>query len=168
MSALPYSVLFLCTGNSARSILGEAALGRMGGTRTLAFSAGSQPKGAPHPAALRLLMRKGVDIGPFRSKSWSEFARADAPKVDLAITVCGNAAHEVCPVFAGAPLRTHWGLPDPAAIEGEDAVVDAAFEAVWAALVARIGAFLALPFESMDRASLRHELDAIGIMAGAA
>ena len=109
MTAL-FRILVLCTGNSARSILGEAILGQLGSGRIEAFSAGSKPKGAPHPGALRLLAAKGIDTVPFRSKSWNEFTVPGAPPIDLAITVCGNAAGEACPVFLGAPLKAHWGL----------------------------------------------------------
>jgi len=111
MTDRPFSVLVLCTGNSARSILGEAILEQLGRGRIIAHSAGSKPKGVPHPGALRLLTRKGIDTAPFRSKSWDEFTGPDAPPIDLAITVCGNAAGEVCPVFLGAPLKAHWGCP---------------------------------------------------------
>lgn len=168
MEDRPFSVLILCTGNSARSILGEAILGLMGAGRIVSYSAGSKPKGVPHPGALRLLVRKGIDTAPFRSKSWNEFTGPAAPPIDLAITVCGNAAGEACPVFMGAPLKAHWGLPDPADVEGDDAAVDAAFEQTWAWLELRVAAFLALPFETMDRAELVRELARIGQMEGAA
>lgn len=168
MTERPFAVLVLCTGNSARSILGEAILGTMGAGRIVAHSAGSKPKGAPHPAALRLLARKGIEPAGFRSKSWNEFTRPDAPPIDLAITVCGNAAGEACPVFMGAPLRAHWGLHDPADIEGDDAAVDAAFEQTWAWLEMRVAALLALPFEDMDRAERARDLARIGQMEGAA
>ncbi len=164
----PFSVLVLCTGNSARSILGEAILGTLGQGRIVSYSAGSKPKGVPHPGALRLLQRKGIDIATFRSKSWNEFTGVDAPPIDLAITVCGNAAGEACPVFMGAPLKAHWGLPDPADVEGSDAEVDAAFEQTWRWLEMRVRALLALPFETMERAELVKELAQIGQMEGAA
>lgn len=162
------NILILCTGNSARSILGEAVLGQLGQGRITAFSAGSQPRGMPHPAALRLLARRGIDPAPFRSKSWTEFTGPDAPRVDIAITVCGNAAGEACPVFAGAPVKAHWGLPDPADVSGTEADVDAAFEATWAALEARSQALLAQPFETMERPQLLALLAQIGRMDGAA
>lgn len=165
---MPFNVLILCTGNSARSILGEAILNLRGAGRVIAYSAGSRPKGAPHPGALRLLARKGIDTAPFRSKSWNEFTGPDAPPIDLAITVCGNAAGEACPLFMGAPLKAHWGLPDPADVEGGEAEVDAAFAATWHALDLRAEAFLALPFETMDRARLTAHLAEIGAMEGAA
>lgn len=168
MSRRPFSVLVLCTGNSARSILGEAILAQLGGERLVAYSAGSRPKGAPHPAALRLLARKGVKTSAFRSKSWDEFTGPQAPPVDLAITVCGNAAGEACPLFHGAPLKAHWGLPDPAEVEGDDATVDAAFEQVWRWLEMRARAFLALPFAAMDHKELARALARIGEMEGAA
>jgi len=162
------NVLILCTGNSARSILGEAILGAKGAGRIPAYSAGSKPKGAPHPGALRLLARKGIDPSRFRSKSWDEFTRPGAPRVDLAITVCGNAAGEACPVFTGAPLKAHWGLPDPADVEGDDAAVDAAFEETWRLLDMRVAALLALPFETMARDEFGAALAEIGAMEGAA
>lgn len=164
----PFAVLVLCTGNSARSILGEALFAHLGAGRIQSFSAGSRPKGAPHPGALRLLARKGIDATAFRSKSWGEFTGPAAPAIDLAITVCGNAAGEACPVFAGAPIKAHWGLPDPADVEGDEAAVDAAFEQTWDWLEMRVRAFLALPFETMDAAALAAELARIGRMEGAA
>ncbi len=167
MSGAPFNILVLCTGNSARSILGEAILTRLGKGRIRAHSAGSKPKGVPHPGALRLLARKGIDVAPFRSKSWDEFTCTGAPTIDLAITVCGNAAGEACPVFMGAPLKAHWGLPDPADVTGDDAAVDAAFEQTWHWLEMRAQALLALPFETMDRKELAAELGRIGEMEGA-
>lgn len=162
------SILVLCTGNSARSILGEAILNRAAGGRIRAFSAGSQPKGTPHPGALRLLARKGIDAALFRSKSWDEFAAPDAPAIDIAITVCGNAAGEACPIFIGAPIRAHWGLPDPAEVRGSDTEVDAAFAETWRLLDMRVRALLALPFETMDAPDLKAALHEIGTMEGAA
>lgn len=168
MTVRPFNVLVLCTGNSARSILGEAVLGSLGAGRICAYSAGSRPKGTPHPGALRLLARKGIDGARFRSKSWSEFTEPGAPLIDLAITVCGNAAGEACPVFRGAPIRAHWGLPDPADVEGDPAMVDRAFEQTWTWLEMRCRALLALPFETMDPARFASQLDQIGTMEGAA
>ncbi len=142
-------------------------LAKAGAGRIAAFSAGSKPKGAPHAGALRLLSRKGIDSQSFRSKSWDEFTAPYAPRIDLAITVCGNAAGETCPVFFGAPLRAHWGLPDPADVEGDDTTVDAAFEETWRLLDMRVSALLALPFETMSPEALKAELAKIGAMEGA-
>ncbi len=168
MAKKPINILVLCTGNSARSILGEAILGHLGAGRIVAHSAGSKPKGIPHLGALRLLARKGIDTTLFRSKSWDEFSTADAPPIDIAITVCGNAAGEVCPIFVGAPIRAHWGLPDPADVTGDDAAVDAAFEQTWRWLTLRVTALLALPIETMNSKDLAQELTLIGQMEGAA
>ena len=162
------SVLVLCTGNSARSILGEALFKQLSEGRIQAFSAGSKPKSVPHPGALRLLARRGFDVARFRSKSWNEFSGPDAPPIDLAITVCGNAAGEACPVFPGAPLRAHWGLPDPADVEGSEADVDAAFEETARLLELRIRALLALDTAAMDAKDLQKVLAQIGAMEGAA
>jgi len=140
------TVLVLCTGNSARSILGEAIFNQLAPGRVQAFSAGSQPKGVPHPAALRLLARRGIDTRAFRSKSWLEFTGPAAPRIDLVITVCGNAAGEACPLFPGTPLRAHWGLTDPADATGGEKCEDLAFEATARYLVMRVEA---LPFETM-------------------
>lgn len=167
MASAPFSILVLCTGNSARSILGEAIFNHLAPGRVLAHSAGSRPKGVPHPGALRLLERRGIQTGSFRSKSWLEFSGPDAPPIDLAITVCGNAAGEACPVFPGAPLRAHWGLTDPADAVGE-AAEDAAFEDTWRWLTIRAQALLALPFETMEREDLTAALAEIGRMEGAA
>jgi arsenate reductase (thioredoxin) len=161
------NILVLCTGNSARSILGEAILAQKGAERIAAYSAGSKPKGAPHPGALRLLARKGIDSSGFRSKRWDEFTQRGAPRIDLAITVCGNAAGEACPVFLGTPLKAHWGLPDPADVEGDDAAVDAAFEQTWRLLDMRVAALLALPFETIARNEFKAALADIGAMEGA-
>jgi len=163
-----FSVLVLCTGNSARSILGEALFGHLGQGRIAAYSAGSKPKGVPHPGALRLLARKGIDPAQFRSKSWNEYSGPGAPQIDLAITVCGNAAGEACPVFPGAPLRAHWGLPDPADVEGDDAAVDAAFAETWRLLTMRVAAFFALDLAALDAKAAQAELARIGAMEGAA
>ena len=168
MSGSPFTVLVLCTGNSARSILGEALFNHLGDGCVRAFSAGSKPKGMPHPGALRLLARRRIDTAPFRSKSWDEFSAPGSPPIDLAITVCGNAAGEACPVFLGAPLKAHWGLPDPADVSGSDAQVDAAFEETWRLLEMRVRAFLALDRAAMDRRALQAALAQIGEMEGAA
>lgn len=172
MNEPAFTVLVLCTGNSARSILGEALFNHLGqghgqgGVR--AFSAGSKPKGAPHPGALRLLARRGIDTASFRSKSWDEFTGRNAPPIDLAITVCGNAAGEACPVFMGSPLKAHWGLPDPADATGSEAEIDAAFEETWRLLEMRVRAFLALDRGALSTAALQSALDDIGAMQGAA
>ena len=162
------SVLVLCTGNSARSILGEALFAQLGAGRLTAYSAGSKPKGVPHPGALRRLAAQGIDTAPFRSKSWLEFTGPDAPEIDLAITVCGNAAGEACPVFPGTPLRAHWGLPDPADVTGGEAAEDAAFAETWRLLEMRVKAMLALDLDALDRAETEAELARIGQMEGAA
>lgn len=163
----PFTLLVLCTGNSARSILGKALFNHLGEGRVRAFSAGSKPKGVPHPGALRLLARRGIDTAAFRSKSWNEFTAPGAPPIDLAITVCGNAAGEACPVFFGSPLKAHWGLPDPADVTGSEAQVDAAFAQTWRLLEMRVRAFLALDRAAMDRPALQAALAEIGAMEGA-
>jgi arsenate reductase len=168
MTGLPLTVLILCTGNSARSILGEAILTELGKGRIHSFSAGSKPKAMPHPGALRLLARKGIDSSRFRSKSWNEFTGPDAPKIDVAITVCDNAAQEACPIFMGAPIKAHWGLPDPADVDGDETDVDAAFEATWSALQDRVKALMALPWETMEPKVFADCLTVIGKMDGAA
>ncbi|MCZ8370204.1 MAG: arsenate reductase ArsC [Porphyrobacter sp.] len=168
MSDTPFTVLVLCTGNSARSILGEALFNHLGEGRVRAFSAGSKPKGVPHPGALRLLVRREIDVAAFRSKSWDEFTAPGAPPIDLAITVCGNAAGEACPVFLGSPLKAHWGLPDPADVTGSEGEVDAAFEETWRLLEMRVRAFLALDRIAMDARQLQAVLAEIGAMEGAA
>ncbi len=162
------SILVLCTGNSARSILGEALFRHHGAGRLQAYSAGSKPKGVPHPGALRMLAREGFDPASFRSKSWNEFTGPDAPIIDLAITVCGNAAGEACPVFPGSPLRAHWGLPDPADVSGDEATIDAAFAETWRLLTMRVEALLALDLEALDARAAQAELARIGAMEGAA
>jgi arsenate reductase (thioredoxin) len=159
---MAYSILVLCTGNSARSILGEALFQRHGAKRVAAYSAGSHPKGAVHPGALRLLKAKDIDTAQFRSKSWDEFSGENAPAIDLVITVCGNADGEECPVWVGTPLRAHWGLPDPADVNESEAAIDAAFADTWQQLEKRVAAFMALPFETLDRSVLKAKLDAIG------
>ena len=162
------SILLLCTGNSARSILGEVLLNRLGAGRVRAFSAGSKPAGGVNPGAVRLLEREGIDTAGLRSKSWSEFAGPDAPPIDIIITVCGSAAGEACPVFPGRAVRAHWGLADPAAVTGSEADVDAMFARTWALLRARVEALLALPLERMGDTELSHALGEIGAMEGAA
>ena len=163
----PYNVLFLCTGNSARSILAEAILSTTGAGRFCAYSAGSQPKGQVHPETLRLLLSLGYDTSGFRSKSWSEFAKPGAPALDFVFTVCDNAAGETCPVWPGQPMTAHWGVPDPAEAAGSPAEVALAFKDAYRMLNQRIGVFAALPLRSLDQLSLQQKLKAIGRLAGA-
>jgi arsenate reductase len=160
MTAGVRNVLILCTGNSARSILAEALLNRNGAGRFRAFSAGSHPKGEVHPMALAVLRDHGFDTAGLRSKSWDEFAGADAPGLDFVFTVCGNAAGETCPVWPGSPIGAHWGIEDPAAVEGKGQRT--AFETAYRQLEARIAAFLALPIDRLDPGELRERLQAIG------
>jgi protein-tyrosine-phosphatase len=163
----PFNVLFLCTGNSARSILAEAILNRVGEGRFTAYSAGSRPKGAPHPQTIGLLQRLGFDTAPLRSKSWEEFARPGAPDLDFIFTVCDSAAGETCPVWPGKPATAHWGIPDPAEATGSEAEIAAAFADAYRMLNQRIGAFVALPLASLDRLTLQARLREIGRMDGA-
>jgi protein-tyrosine-phosphatase len=158
----PFNVLFLCTGNSARSILAEAILNKIGKGKFTAYSAGSMPKGQVHPQSLALLKRLDFPTEGLRSKSWDEFARPGAPKLDFVFTVCDNAANEVCPVWPGQPMTAHWGVADPAAAEGSDADVAAAFRQAFMLLQRRIELFANLPVKSLDRMSLKREIDAIG------
>jgi arsenate reductase len=158
----PFNVLFLCTGNSARSILAEAILNKIGAGKFVAHSAGSQPKGAVHPQALALLQRLGFPIDRLRSKSWDEFAVPGAPHLDFVFTVCDNAANEVCPIWPGQPMTAHWGVPDPAAVEGSDAEITTAFRGVFLSLQRRIELFANLPVRSLDRMALKKRLDEIG------
>ncbi len=162
MSDPVYNVLFLCTGNSARSVLAEAILNREGRGRLRAFSAGSDPKGVVHPMTLRLLQGLGYDTSFARSKSWDEFTGPGAPALDFIITVCDNAAAETCPIWPGHPATAHWGIPDPAAAEGNEAERALAFDLAYRQMAQRIGLFLALPLASIDRLSLVHKLRAIG------
>ncbi len=163
----PYNVLFLCTGNSARSILAEAVLNGIGKGKFTAYSAGSQPKGSVHPQALALLERLGYPVAGLRSKSWDEFAAQGAPGLDFVFTVCDNAASEVCPVWPGQPITAHWGVPDPAAVQGTESEIAAAFRDAYLALQRRIELFSNLPVRSLDRMSLGKSLDEIGRMADA-
>ena len=167
MSGRPWNILVLCTGNSARSILAEALFNALGGGRVRAFSAGSKPAGKVNPFALALLEAQGLDSANLRSKSWDEFAAPGAPALDLVVTVCGNAANETCPVWQGDFLRTHWGVDDPAGVEGSDDDKRAAFMKAYALLAERILTFLSLSFETMARDELQKHLDEIG-RAGAA
>ena len=157
-----YNVLFLCTGNSARSVMAECLLERIGGAWFRAFSAGSHPAGAVHPYALDLLERRNHRTGHLRSKNWSEFAAPGAPVMDFVFTVCDRAAGEVCPVWPGQPIHAHWGFPDPAAVEGKEAEIRAAFAGVYREIATRIEIFANLPLTSIDRLALKHRLDEIG------
>lgn len=157
-----WNVLFLCTGNSARSLIAEAILTQLGADRFRAYSAGSQPTGAPHPMTLDLLARHGHDLSAVRSKSWDEFATEDAPQMDFVFTVCDSAAAEPCPIWPGQPMTAHWGLPDPAAAAGSEAERALAFAQTYGALASRLGAFVNLPIASLDRLALKRQLDAIG------
>jgi arsenate reductase len=157
-----YNVLFLCTGNSARSILAECILNREGRGRFHAFSAGSQPKGQVHPFALELLRKMNHSTAGLRSKSWDEFAGPKAPQLDFVFTVCDNAANEVCPIWPGQPMTAHWGVPDPAAAEGSDAERHLAFADAYRMLSNRIGVFASLPLHSLDRLALQRRLQEIG------
>ena len=157
-----YNVLFLCTGNSARSIFAEALIGRIGEGRFRGFSAGSHPKGAVHLLALDLLESLGYKTEGFRSKGWEEFARAEAPELDFVFTVCDNAAAEVCPVWPGSPVTAHWGVPDPAAAEGDEVARKRAFVSAYRMLEKRIGLFTSLHVEELDRLALKRKVDEIG------
>lgn len=161
-AAQPFNVLFLCTGNSARSILAEAILNEIGGGLFRGYSAGSQPKGDVHPLALELLRKSGHPVGGLRSKSWEEFATADAPQMNFIFTVCDNAAGEVCPVWPGRPMTAHWGLPDPAAVEGSETERRLAFAETYRMLGNRIRIFTSLPIGALDELSLHTRLKAIG------
>jgi arsenate reductase len=162
MPSRPYHVLFLCTGNSARSIMGEVILNRIGLGKFVAWSAGSLPTGAIHPQVLALLPTLGFPVAGLRSKSWDEFARPGAPLLDFVFTVCDNAANEVCPVWPGPPLTAHREVPDPAAVEGTDAEIAAAFREAFRILRRRIELFANLPVRSLDRMSLQRRLNEIG------
>jgi len=157
-----FNVLFLCTGNSARSIIAEAILNRQGAGRFRAYSAGSHPKGEVHPQAIALLNKANYDTTFARSKDWSEFAEPDAPQMDFVFTVCDNAAKESCPVWPGQPMSAHWGVPDPAAIEGTETEIALAFADTYRMLNQRISVFCALPLASINRLSLKKRLDQIG------
>lgn len=163
----PINILILCTGNSARSILAEAIINRVGQGRFRAYSAGSQPKGVPNPIGLALLSERGYDISAFRSKSWNEFAAQDAPKMDIVITVCDSAAAAACPYWPGTPVVAHWGIPDPANDHDASEKNRAAFELAYDRLSARVAAMLALPVESMTTAELKMRLGEIGRLEGA-
>jgi protein-tyrosine-phosphatase len=163
----PFNTLFLCTGNSARSILAEAILEKLGAEKFRAFSAGSQPKGALNPHTLALLQSLGYDTAGLRSKSWSELARPGAPALDFVFTVCDNAAGETCPVWPGQPMTAHWGVPDPAEATGSAAEIALAFKDAYRMLHQRIAVFTSLPIRSLDALSLQQRLTVIGRMQGA-
>jgi len=157
-----YNVLFLCTGNSARSIMAEAILNQKGKANFTAFSAGSHPAGRVHPGALKQLEAAHLPTAGFRSKSWDEFAKPDAPPLDFVFTVCDNAAKEVCPVWPGQPMTAHWGIPDPAAVRGTAEQIERAFRDAFFLLDRRISLFLSLPLSTLDQLSLKKEIDNIG------
>jgi arsenate reductase (thioredoxin) len=166
MAGRPYNVLFLCTGNSARSIIAEAILNKAGAGNFRAYSAGSQPKGKINPNTIHLLQSLGCDTSSYRSKSWDEFARAGEPKFDFVFTVCDNAAAEACPVWPGQPMTAHWGVADPAEAMGTAAEIAVAFNEAYRLLNQRISVFTALPLRSLDRLSLQSKLRDIGHMDG--
>lgn len=166
MTERPYNVLFLCTGNSARSIIGEAILNKVGAGHFRAYSAGSQPRGQINPNTIRLLQSLGYDTSDYRSKSWDEFAEAGEPKFDFVFTVCDNAAAEACPIWPGQPMTAHWGIADPAEATGTPAEIAFAFREAYRLLNQRIGIFTALPLRSLDRLSLQRKLRDIGDIEG--
>jgi arsenate reductase (thioredoxin) len=163
----PFNVLFLCTGNSARSIMAEAILNKLGAGKFHAYSAGSQPKGEVNPRTIQLLDSLGYDTSGFHSKSWSQFAKPGAPALDFVFTVCDNAAGESCPVWPGQPMTAHWGIPDPAEASGLPAEIALAFKDAYRMLHQRIAVFTALPLRSLDQLSLQSRLKEIGRMEGA-
>jgi arsenate reductase (thioredoxin) len=162
MTEKHYNVLFLCTGNSARSIMAEGIMNAKGRPRFTAYSAGSHPSGTVRPEALRELEAADISTGGLRSKSWEEFASPDAPRIDFVFTVCDNAAKESCPVWPGHPVTAHWGIPDPAAAKGSDEEIQRAFRDTFLMLDRRIGLFLCLPLASIDGFALKAKLDDIG------
>ena len=157
-----YNVLFLCTGNSARSIMAEAIMNKKGFPTFMAYSAGSHPKAAVHLAAIHQIEVAKLSATGLRSKDWSEFSKPGAPKLDFVFTVCGNAAKEVCPIWPGQPMTAHWGVPDPAAVDGTPEQVEKAFRDAFIMLDRRISLFLALPLSSLDSLAIRKEIDRIG------
>lgn len=165
MGGKAHNVLFLCTGNSSRSILAEAILNHVGKGRFRTYSAGSHPKGAVHPLAIDLLKSLGLPVDGLRSKSWDEFSVPGAPNLDFVVTVCDNAAGEVCPIWPGTPVTAHWGVPDPAAFEGDDAARRNAFRMAYRRLETRIRLFLALPISGLDDQSLKRKVEEIGSMS---
>ncbi len=157
-----YNVLFLCTGNSARSIMAEGLMNAKGKSRFTAYSAGSQPSGAVRPEALRQLEAAHNPTTGFRSKSWDEFAKPDVPKMDFVFTVCDNAANEVCPIWPGQPMTAHWGVPDPAAVRGTEQEIKRAYRDAFLTLERRISLFLCLPLATIDKLAIKNEIDKIG------
>jgi arsenate reductase len=157
-----YNVLFLCTGNSARSILAEAILNHKAKGSFTAYSAGSHPTGKPRPEALKQLESVGISTHGLRSKSWDEFAAPDAPRMDFVFTVCDNAANEACPFWPGQPMTAHWGMPDPAAVKGSPEEIDRAFRDAFVVLDRRIGLFLSLPFATLQQLAIQKEIESIG------
>src|SRR5712691_5353636 len=162
MTQRPFNVLFLCTGNSARSIMAEAILNKLGHGKFRAHSAGSQPTGQVNPRTVALLQSLDYDTSGFRSKSWSEFAKPGAPTLDFVFTVCDNAAKEVCPIWPGQPMTAHWGVPDPAAVTGTPHEVERAYREAFSILERRIGLFLSLPLACIDQMALKKEVEKIG------
>jgi arsenate reductase len=162
MSNTMKNVLFLCTGNSARSLIAEAIIGREGIGKFRGYSAGSQPKDTPHPRTIELLKHLNHDTSKIRSKSWEEFSGPDAPTMDFVFTVCDSAAAETCPIWPGQPMSAHWGVPDPAAVTGSDAEIGLAFSNTYRMLRNRISIFVNLPLAQLDRLSLQRQLDEIG------
>ncbi len=167
MTTRKFNVLFLCTGNTARSVLAEGILRKLGAEHFNAFSAGSQPKGVVNPFALKVLAAQDYPADGYRSKSWDEFASADAPKMDFVFTVCDSAAGEACPYWPGNPMTAHWGIEDPAAVEGTDIKKERAFNEAFRFMKNRISAFVALPLNKLDEMSLQGHLKKIGSMEGA-
>jgi arsenate reductase (thioredoxin) len=157
-----YNVLFLCTGNSARSIMAEAIMNTKGFPNFSAYSAGSHPKGTVHPAALHQIEVAKLPTSGYRSKDWGEFAKPGAPRLDFVFTVCDNAAKEVCPIWPGQPMTAHWGVPDPAAVEGTPEKIEKAFRDAFMMLDRRISLFLSLPLSSLDKLAIKKEIDRIG------
>jgi arsenate reductase len=157
-----YNVMFLCTGNSARSIMAEAIMNRKGNPTFTAYSAGSHPAGVVRPEAIRQIQQAGLNIENLRSKSWDEFSKPDSPPLHFVFTVCDNAAKEICPIWPGQPMTAHWGIPDPAAVEGTPEEIDRAFSQAFATLDRRISLFLSLPLATLDSFALQKEINSIG------
>jgi arsenate reductase len=162
MTDKTYNILVLCTGNSARSIMAEALFNFLGKGRFKAYSAGSHPTGMVHPFAIEMIAQLDYPVDSVRSKSWDEFAKDDAPKMDFVITVCDNAAGEICPVWPGAPITVHWGFEDPAAVQGSDEVKRKAFERIFHFIKNRVSLFCQLPRAELDKLAVKHEMDKLG------